>query len=216
MNVIRCFFVVFLLAAPARAAAWTDNYAEAVKQAQAEKKFLLLDFTGSDWCGWCKRLDAEVFSKNQFRSFAETNLVCVKIDFPQGFNLPGKTVRQNAELARRHNITGYPTILLLTPDEKAIARTGYVEGGADVYVKHLHTLLEPHRTALAAVSAGTAAGSDDYRVWTSVQGVSLEARLEQRVGNMVQLRTRENKVVAIQINALSPADQAYLYAPRKP
>src|SRR5580704_14464058 len=61
---------------------WTDNYAQAVETAKAEKKYLLLDFTGSDWCGFCKLLDKEVFSTPQFRDWAKKYVVLVQVDFP--------------------------------------------------------------------------------------------------------------------------------------
>lgn len=219
--------VVFLVATGAHAGLWTDNYPRALQQAQAENKIILLDFTGSDWCGWCKKLDAEVFSKKAFESFAKSNLVCVKVDFPRGFNLPNKTVRQNAELARRHQVQGYPTIVLLTPDEKLIGHTGYRPDGADAYVKHLEELVAQGR--LAAPTDNSTAGPDDkapavaqaetsgeFRTWTSTQGVKVDARLEQRIGDTLYLRTRDDKMLKIQANVLSPADRAHLYAPRKP
>ena len=64
------------------AAGWDDDYEKAVAQAKAEKKMVLLDFTGSDWCGWCIKLDKEVFSQPEFKDYAKENLVLVEVDFP--------------------------------------------------------------------------------------------------------------------------------------
>ncbi len=61
---------------------WTEDYAKAVEKAKTEKKNLLLDFTGSDWCGYCKALDKEVFATPQFKNWAKDNVVLVKVDFP--------------------------------------------------------------------------------------------------------------------------------------
>jgi protein disulfide-isomerase len=116
----RCSWLPCLLLAAtvARADLWTDDYEEAKAQAKAENKFLLLDFTGSDWCGWCKRLDAEVFEKSDFKNYAKDNLVLVKLDFPRGFNLKkkdGGAERQTGQGVRHHRL---PSIILLDPDGK--------------------------------------------------------------------------------------------------
>jgi thioredoxin-related protein len=63
------------------AAGWDDDYEKALAQAKAEKKMVVLDFTGSDWCGWCIKLDKEVFSKKEFKDYAKDNLVLVEVDF---------------------------------------------------------------------------------------------------------------------------------------
>ena len=59
---------------------WIADFDEAVKLAKAEKKDLFVDFTGSDWCGWCKKLDAEVFSKEEFLTAAKKSFVLVALD----------------------------------------------------------------------------------------------------------------------------------------
>jgi protein disulfide-isomerase len=106
------------------AAGWTDNYEKALAQAKAEKKLVLLDFTGSDWCGWCIKLDKEVFAKPEFKKFAKENLVPVTLDFPQGKKLAKHTVDQNAKLKSEHGVTGFPTIVLLDADGKTINKWG--------------------------------------------------------------------------------------------
>jgi protein disulfide-isomerase len=116
---------------------WMTNYEEAVQKAKKEKKELLLNFTGSDWCGWCKRLDAEVFTQAAFIKFADENLVCVKLDFPRRTKIDAQLQKQNYELARKHMIRGYPTILILSGDENVLLRTGYQRGGPENYVEHL-------------------------------------------------------------------------------
>ena len=219
----RYLTALFILAATlARADLWTDDYEEAKAQAKAENKFLLLDFTGSDWCGWCKRLDAEVFEKSDFKDYAKQNLVLVKLDFPRGFSLKKKIAEQNGKLAKEFGVTGYPSILLLDPEGKKITKTGYQEGGAEAYVKHLEGLLSDERKKIGPVKTATAApgttpGTDTppvagtgYRTWTASSGKTLEARVEQRVGTKVYLRTRENKLITIDSASLSAEDQAFL------
>ncbi len=106
------------------AAGWTDNYEKALAQAKTEKKLVLLDFTGSDWCGWCIKLDKEVFSKADFKAFAKDNVVGVTLDFPHGKKLPKHTVDQNAKLKSEHGVSGFPTLVLVDADGKAINKWG--------------------------------------------------------------------------------------------
>ena len=106
------------------AGGWTDNYEKALAQAKTEKKLVLLDFTGSDWCGWCIKLDKEVFQKTDFKAFAKENLVPVTLDFPNGKKLPKHTVDQNAKLKAEHQVSGYPTLVLIDADGKAINKWG--------------------------------------------------------------------------------------------
>lgn len=216
------FLAVLLLmtASMTRADQWTDDFEEAKSQAKTENKFLLLDFTGSDWCGWCKRLDAEVFEKSDFKKYADNNLVLVKLDFPRGFALKKKVAEQNERLAKEFGIQGYPSIILLDPDGKKITKTGYQEGGAEAYVKHLEDLLAAERKKIGPVKSATPeasgaattapAAGGNYRTWTSTSGKTLEARMEQRVGTKVYLRTRENRLITIDSSSLSPEDQAFL------
>jgi thioredoxin-related protein len=103
---------------------WGDDYDKAIAQAKTEKKLVLLDFTGSDWCGWCKKLDAEVFSKKEFKDFAKENLVLVEVDFPQGKKLPGKVKKQNDELKTKFSVKGYPTLVVLDAEGKEVHRIG--------------------------------------------------------------------------------------------
>jgi protein disulfide-isomerase len=105
-------------------AGWGDDYDKAVAQAKTEKKLVLLDFTGSDWCSWCKKLDAEVFSKKEFKDFAKDNLVLVEVDFPNGKKLSGKTKKQNDELKTKFGVKGFPTLVVLDGEGKEVHRIG--------------------------------------------------------------------------------------------
>ena len=83
---------------------------------------MLLDFTGSDWCGWCIKIDKEVFAKPEFKNFSEKSLILVELDFPQGKTLPDAVKAQNSELQRKFKVNGYPTLVLLSPSGKEITR----------------------------------------------------------------------------------------------
>jgi thioredoxin-related protein len=124
----------------ASASGWTDDYAKAVEKAKAEKKNILLDFTGSDWCGFCIALDNEVFDTSKFKSWARQNAVLVKVDFPHGKKLSDKVKAQNAELKEKFMKSGgFPTVVIIDPDGKEIARKrGYRPGtGPAAYLKEL-------------------------------------------------------------------------------
>ncbi|MDX2305927.1 MAG: thioredoxin family protein [Microscillaceae bacterium] len=121
---------------------WVTDYAAALKKAKKENKALLLNFTGSDWCGWCVRLDREVFSQSAFVAYAQKNLVCVKLDFPQKKQLPAAEQEQNMTLMRKYGVRGFPTIYLLNASEETVLKTGYRSGGAQAYISHLEAALE--------------------------------------------------------------------------
>ena len=80
--------------------AWTTDYAKALAQAKTEKKLVLLDFTGSDWCGWCMKLDKDTFDQPEFADYAAKNLVLVQLDYPQHKEQSDDLKSANAALAK--------------------------------------------------------------------------------------------------------------------
>ncbi len=121
---------------------WIESYETALAYAKANQKNLLLNFTGSDWCIWCIKLDKEVFSKDEFLSFARENLVLVKLDFPSRTGQPAELKENNQKLQKQFKVEGYPTIVLLNSEGREIARTGYQQGGAKNYISHLKNLMK--------------------------------------------------------------------------
>ena len=119
---------------------WLTNYDTAQTKAKSDNKLMLLDFTGSDWCGWCKRLKAEVFSKPQFQDYAAKNLVLVELDFPKAKPQSDEVKKQNMQLASRYQIEGFPTVIVLNPEGKKVGELGYMEGGPDVFIAALEKL----------------------------------------------------------------------------
>ncbi|HEV7868323.1 MAG TPA: thioredoxin family protein [Chthoniobacteraceae bacterium] len=122
------------------AAGWDDDYEKAVAKAKAEKKMVVLDFTGSDWCGWCIKLDKEVFSKKEFKDYAKENLVLVEVDFPQGKQLSKKVKEQNDRLQKEHGVQGFPTIVVLNPEGTKVGTLGYTPGGPAAFIAKLDAL----------------------------------------------------------------------------
>ena len=109
---------------------WLTSVPNAQAQAKKENKLVLLDFTGSDWCSWCKKLDAEVFSQKEFADYAGKNLVLVEVDFPSQKKLDAALVKANDALKDKYKISGYPTLIVLKPDGTTVwTQVGYMEGG---------------------------------------------------------------------------------------
>lgn len=131
------FTAVSLFAACAMAGEWLTDYDKALQQAKMEHKQLLMDFTGSDWCGWCKKLDGEVFSQDEFKQFADKNLVLLKVDFPRSKTLPDAEKAQNEKLAKKYRIEGFPTLVVLAPDGSTAGQLGYVPGGPKAFLEEL-------------------------------------------------------------------------------
>ncbi len=120
---------------------WLTDFEAAKAKAAAEQKPLLVDFTGSDWCGWCIMLDKEVFSQQAFKDYAADSLVLVELDFPRGKEQSAELKAQNEALAEKYEIRGFPTILILSPEGKLVGKTGYQRGGAEAYVAHIKEIL---------------------------------------------------------------------------
>ena len=119
---------------------WLDDFEKAKAQAKAENKKILLDFTGSDWCGWCIKLNKEVFSQQEFQDYAAKNLVLMEVDFPQTKALSAEVKKQNDKLQTKYKIEGYPTIIVLNSEGKKVGELGYQPGGPKAFIAALDKL----------------------------------------------------------------------------
>lgn len=142
---------------------WQTDYTNAVETAKQEGKYLLLNFSGSDWCGWCIRLEDEVFSKSEFKTYAADRLVCVTLDFPRSKVLSEDEQEQNQQLAQKHQVQGFPTVLLLNPDETIIGKTGYRQGGPQAYAEHLEEMIAAYEAEHGKLKAQAKPSSDTGR-----------------------------------------------------
>ena len=117
---------------------WTDNFEEAKEQAAAEGKDILIDFTGSDWCGWCIKLDNEVFKQEAFKVSAPKDFVLVVLDFPRDKSLVSEeTAKQNEQLKEQFAIRGFPTLYLTDAAGRPYAKASYQAGGPENYLEYL-------------------------------------------------------------------------------
>lgn len=118
----------------AAAEEWTTDAPAALARGQAENKKVFLFFTGSDWCGWCKRLDREILTTGEFKDYARGNLVLVKLDFPNKIPQSDALKAQNQQLARKYRVDGYPTVIVLDSAGKKVGELGYQAGGPGPFV----------------------------------------------------------------------------------
>ncbi len=112
---------------------WLVNLDEAYKQSKETGKPILANITGSDWCGWCKRLTKSVFVKPEFKKWADENVVLLEVDFPRRKKLPPAIQQQNRNIQQALKVSGYPTIWVFNLDKNdkgefniaALGKTGY-------------------------------------------------------------------------------------------
>ena len=122
--------------AEAQELVWETNVTKALEISNETKKPLLLFFTGSDWCGWCIRLQKEVLKTPEFATWAKENVVLVELDYPRKEVQTPEIKKQNNELQQIFGIQGFPTIILVNGTSKdgkvnfeGLGSTGYVAGG---------------------------------------------------------------------------------------
>ena len=133
-------FSFVTLAATSTPKGFTDNMDEALAQAKTSGKYIYACFSGSDWCGWCKKLEREVFSDKTFDFAAalEKDFVLVFIDSPRDKSLLSDHAKaNNKKITKKYKIQGYPTALVLDSNGEQFAETGYRSGGAKSYVEFL-------------------------------------------------------------------------------
>jgi protein disulfide-isomerase len=134
--------VLLLFASLTRAESdWLHDWNKAQEEAKANHKLLFLNFTGSDWCGWCIKLDKDIFSQPQFKDYAHDNLVLVELDFPRKKSQPTEERKQNVQLAQQYEVLGFPTIVVLNSDgQKVWQFDGYFPGGPEAFIAQLQKL----------------------------------------------------------------------------
>lgn len=123
---------------------WKKNYQEAVSTAKQTGKPILVLFTGSDWCSWCKKLEKEVFDTEEFSKVAGDSFVFVSLDFPMKSNQSPEEKKQNERLKKQYGVRGFPTVVILDPQEEKITSTGYLSGGGRKYGEHLLKVLSDY------------------------------------------------------------------------
>jgi protein disulfide-isomerase len=118
--------------------AWLTDLPKSEAQAKAENKIVLVDFTGSDWCGWCIKFKTEVLDTAEFQAYAAKNVVLVELDYPHKKVQADDLKKANAALKAQYDVQGFPTLLVLNKDGKEIGRqVGYAKGGPEAFIAKL-------------------------------------------------------------------------------
>lgn len=146
---VLSFLFLTFLTSKAQELKWYTDVSDAAKESLKTKKPMMFFFTGSDWCGWCKRLEKEVFHTPEFEKWAEKNVVLVELDFPKRTPQGEALKQQNYNLQNMFGVTGYPTIWFVKPEQKegkkvnldALGSTGYVAGGPEKWLAVANGLL---------------------------------------------------------------------------
>lgn len=120
---------------------WLVSFAQAKRLSESTGRPILADFTGSDWCGWCVKLDEDVFSTPVFRTWAKSKVILLKLDYPQAVPQAPALVRQNEKLQKIYDISGFPTILFLDSKGNPIGQSGYRSADPLEWVTHATTEL---------------------------------------------------------------------------
>jgi thioredoxin-related protein len=117
---------------------WGTDLPKALAQAKAEKKFVFMDFTGSDWCPGCIAFHKKIAASPEFASYANANLVLVVVDFPNNSPQSDELKSANLALQKKYDVEGFPTLVLLNADGKEVGRQlGYEPGSPEDFITKL-------------------------------------------------------------------------------
>lgn len=128
---------------------WHVDVDEAYKESKETGKPIMANFTGSDWCGWCKRLSAAVFVKPEFQKWADEHVVLLELDFPKRKSVPEEIRQQNSKLQRAFKVRGFPTVWVFEMDKdsktdemqiNALGKTGY-KSNVDAFINDVERML---------------------------------------------------------------------------
>jgi len=128
---------------------WFTDIEAAQAKARNENKVVMLNFTGSDWCPWCKKLKAEVFDQPEFAEFAKSRLVATEVDFPHNKPLAPAQRQVNEKLVQVLQIKGFPTVVLLDPSGRPMGETGYLPGGPGPFIQALQRIVAGRQASAA-------------------------------------------------------------------
>jgi protein disulfide-isomerase len=173
---------------------WLTNYDDAVKESKSSGKPILANFTGSDWCGWCIKLHKEVFSKDEFKTWAAENVVLLELDFPRKKAQTAEIKAQNKELKKKHAIRGFPTVLILDSDGNKMGQTGYRRNGPTEWTNYADLLIASHKNG----------GADEANA-SPQAGTRLQGKLISKNDNEIVIELENGKRLTIPTKNLKQA-----------
>tara|TARA_R110002096_G_scaffold44354_4_gene119233 strand:- start:22679 stop:23146 length:468 start_codon:yes stop_codon:yes gene_type:complete len=129
---------------------WHTDMEKAIDVAIIENKKMLLFFTGSDWCGWCMKLQNEVLKTSGFEKWANENVVLVELDFPRRTPQDETIKVQNRQLQSLFQVRGYPSVYFVNPEKLTdgkmnlnnLGKTGYIKGGASKWLEVANNIIK--------------------------------------------------------------------------
>lgn len=210
---------------------WTMDLEAAKTYAEENEIPLFLNFTGSDWCGWCKLMDKNVFADPQWEQFAKDNLVLVTIDFPQDESIvPEKYKERNRELQAEYGVEGYPTYLILTPDMDVVGQLGagqdknyqsfrrevmdvlkYTDAQVEAFTAKLEAgVAQEYKKAVMAMRSA----DEDLREWLASGPEQNEANVKKFMNFQKQMDDARQTLRGIEVNEHAkqlPEKQASAY-----
>ncbi|MFH6992166.1 thioredoxin family protein [Flavobacterium sp. FlaQc-48] len=146
-------FLVGAFATQAQELKWYTDVREAITVSNKEQKPMLMFFTGSDWCGWCIRLQNEVLKTPEFKKWATDNVVLVELDYPRRTAQTPELKSQNNELQQAFGIQGFPTVFFTSAESKdgkvnfkGLGQTGYVAGGPSAWLTVAEGIVHPKKS----------------------------------------------------------------------
>lgn len=141
MMILQCCLVCAAEVHSKGGVKWYTNYDEAVKQAKSTSQPLLMFFTGSDWCGWCNKIDEEAFDTKDFADTSGNKFVFLKLDFPLYAAQDPQLKAQNKQLQQKFDVRSFPTVILYDVQKnQQIGTTGYRAGGGRQYGNFLNQM----------------------------------------------------------------------------
>jgi len=131
----------YVITDPVSTEGWSNNANDVFKQAKIDNAPIILNFTGSDWCIWCKRIKAEIFETPEFKAWVkEKKVALLEIDFPRNKKQSDMLRAQNQSLKEEVGIQGFPTLIIISKGK--IIRTGYVKGGPKAWIASVESQIE--------------------------------------------------------------------------
>lgn len=176
---------------PAWAAEWMTDIEAAKAKAAAENKAVLVDFTGSDWCGWCIRLRKQVLDTPAFETYAKDKFVLMEVDVPQNPEFDKDLRTRNEKLCEQYGVQGFPTIMVITPEGDAV-------GGFSGFLPNVTEAAKPLDAALATATL--------LRKAETQQGAEQLATLVQAYKSIPETMQPNAAALRQRIIALDPQD----------
>ncbi len=213
------------------------DFDKAKEIAKSSNRYIFLNFSGTDWCSHCVRLEKDILKKSDFKNYAKDNLVCVMLDFPIKKLSAGRLPEKHKALIKQFKVRGYPTTFLISPAGDVMERLSS-KGPVSAYVERLKAAVDSHRTKNAIALPVNSKSlvfknaqlkqqqkshvsteflkplakddSREFRTWTSRKGSTIEAKAVEELRGRVVLEKKDKSALNIYIYDLSKADRDYI------